>query len=99
MIAIITAIKDSKVYAKSVNPLGELNKGGWYYHTGGYLSFDAYKDKWQQAESDRVELPLHEDCLKNSENSNAFYYRKTLKLICYHDTIEVTQEGNFFKII
>ncbi len=108
MTATITRIENGKVYAKSVNPLGEKPEPHHYNVPLGHMASITSKwqvdyNKWQQAESERQELELHED----------EYYKWLLhdKHVIYSLTnenkidlypgleIQVTREGDYFKII
>ncbi len=111
MTATITRIENGKVYAKSVNPLGEKPEPHHYNVPLGHMASITSKwqvdyNKWQQAESERQELLLYEDDYLIFDNEDfsgeIYYYRKSLddipKRIRISDSIEVTREGNYFKI-
>ncbi len=112
MKAIITRIQDSKIYAKSVNPLGEKPvspyngsyngmSGGAVYGNRNYAErcYDYDLQKWQQAESERQELQLSED---DYLVDHVFYYvggsRNSL-IILEGDEINVIEQDGKFKII
>ncbi len=95
MRAIITKIQDGKVYAKSVNPLGERRPT---FIQGNNPESWEIADHWQQAESDRVELPLDEDSVF-SRMANCTTLKAISVAFKINDEIQVTREGNYFKII
>ncbi len=108
MKAIITKIQDGSVFAKSVNPLGEKPEQV-YKQIPKDLSFlvthemyvrwaNEAATKWQQAESDRVELPLDEDSVF-SRMVNCTTLKAISVAFKINDEIQVTREGNFFNII
>lgn len=91
MKAVITRIESGKVFAKTVNPLGEDLLWEDYNVSKANLA------KWQQAESERLELPIDKGDISAIALFAAFLSdHSTLKI---GDTIEVTREGNYFKII
>ncbi len=97
MKAIIVKIQDSKVYAKSVNPLGEKP-----YNWAGSQAPIAYWDdlaKWQQAESDRCELPIEHICVQTGTICGFPCYGgcTIYKELRVNDSIQVTREGNFLR--
>ncbi len=101
MKALITKIQNGKIFAKSVNPLGEKPNSNYYRYKNIY---DILINNWQQAESERVELELH---AKNYMPEDlylipTYYYTRCSKdgfQIEIGDSIQVTREENFFKII
>lgn len=100
MIAIITKISEGKVWAKTVNQY-EINPTDL---SGLHPSEAAQADQeyWQQAESERIELELHKDnCLILPVSGVVIYHHHAMKMerIKIGDTIQVTREGNYFKII
>ncbi len=95
MKARITRIENGIVYCKTVNPLGEKE-----YNWAGSQAPISYWDnlaKWQQAESERKELPL--------DNSSVIFHKSDIYIAgfnmrkCYvGDIIEVIEQDNKFKI-
>ncbi len=97
MIAKISKIESGRIFAKTVNPLGEKPQKRNYLGSG--MIEKKFKE-WQQAESERVELELYNDYdYYFKYDYQLAYYRKTKTIINIGDEIEVTREGNFFKII
>ncbi len=95
MKAIITKIQEGKVFAKSVNPFGKR----YAMNNGNSDEFDPSQNtKWQQAESERLELEVNPNCFNSVFDSIAYekLHHTTIKVL---DSIQVTREGNFFKII
>ncbi len=104
MKCIITKIQDSKVWAKSVNPLGE--KPIWHQYKSNEINEYTYHEHmklWRQAESEREELELHKDgyhhwVLHEKHNIYSIIGKMDVYLFVGKE-IEVTREGDYFKII
>lgn len=98
MKATITKISDGKVWAKSVNPLGEKKPRKRNFMGSGML--EKKLSEWQQAESERLELELHEDCYTSElwNDDHITFTRNNFQLFDGVE-LEVTREGNYFKII
>lgn len=96
MTATITRIQDSKVWCKSVNPLGERRPT---FIQGNKPESWKEVDWWQQAESERVELPIIENDYGFINNKLVLYSHGELIPADISDEIQVTREGDYFKII
>ncbi len=119
--AVITKIQENRIYAKSVNPLGEKPPKAICI-VGGFelLSMDSWSSKasnlalakWQQAESETVELQIDEDykiinCTRSITDIAKDKYPLKSILFVKHDyrryfigdEINVNEQDGKFKII
>ncbi len=99
MKAQISKIENGLVFAKTVNPMGE--KSPKKRHFLGTGMFEKKSGEWQQAESERKELPLHPDSFEQIQIGlyPEFIFMNTNLSVKIDDEIEVIEQDNKFKIV
>ncbi len=103
-LARITRIENGIVYCKIVNPFGENipNRFDNKYYEANNFDLNRWRkdiQEWQQAESERKELPL--------DDNNTGFINDQIILMCHGhvipfaigDEIEVIEQDNKFKIV